>query len=197
MSLQICWCPNHAPANSYLRPFERAGAPNSKYNFLALSALSGTILINEIEADPQGGGPDWIEIFNKGSIPHDVTGMEIVDSKRSHRFVVGASPICTTIIPPRGFLVILGTNGEVAPDSRLAAAASNEAVCRFQFGLDRNDDSVHLLAGKRTPPGIRVASSWGRGLFCLGARQSSTMNLFGLSELDRLGMTRIHYMEYF
>jgi len=68
---------------------------------VAPSALIGTIFINEIESS-QGTPDDWIELYNAGSEPVDLSGYYIKDNDntRSDQLPTGS------IVPAGGFLVL-------------------------------------------------------------------------------------------
>jgi hypothetical protein len=103
-------------------------------------------------AAPVGYTPDWIELYNAGSQWVDLTGVLLGDSNVDNRFIIGQSSDCATLLPPRGFLVLMGALGEVPEDSALAAtvrqgSASQLPACRFDFGLSRTAEEIHLYAG--------------------------------------------------
>lgn len=107
-------------------------------------------------AAPVGYTPDWVELYNAGDQWVDLTGVLLRDSNDDNRFVLGASVDCATLLPPRGFLVILGKLGDVLPGSELASARmSTQPACRFDFGLSRTAEVLSLYAGaslRQEPP---------------------------------------------
>ncbi len=67
----------------------------------ALNDCGNPIKINEVESS--GGSPgDWIELFNPGAAPVDISGMTVSDNDDSHDFVIPAS---TTLAPGAYYLV--------------------------------------------------------------------------------------------
>ncbi|RME90186.1 MAG: lamin tail domain-containing protein, partial [Verrucomicrobia bacterium] len=91
------------------------------------------VRLNEIMADNQsaweigGGYPDWIELFNAGDAPVDLTGWSLTDGAADHRFVFPA-----TVLGPGEYLTILAAAG--AADGRLATG----------FGLNREGEFLEL-----------------------------------------------------
>jgi hypothetical protein len=84
------------------------GARSFRFGFSA--AYPSAVVINELlalnsrsVADPQGEFDDWIELFNRSSVPVDLSGMYLSDRPedlRKWEFPRG------TTIPPNGFLVV-------------------------------------------------------------------------------------------
>ena len=68
----------------------------------------------QVMAAPVGSAPDWIELYNAGSQWVDLTGVLLGDSNSDNRFLIGQSSDCATLLPPRGFLVLLSAMGEVS-----------------------------------------------------------------------------------
>src|SRR5438128_1323742 len=64
-------------------------------------AGSPLVVINEVESEGPGG--DWVELFNAGTAPADVSGWTFLDNDDGHTpYVIPAS----TTIAPGGFYVL-------------------------------------------------------------------------------------------
>jgi len=90
------------------------------------------VVLNEVESS--GGTPgDWVELFNAGTNPADVSGWRFLDNDPTHTaFVIPAG----TVIPAAGFLVLDEAGfgfGLGAADSAQLFDASNAPVDSFSW----------------------------------------------------------------
>jgi len=131
-------------------------------------ALAG-VMINEVLAnnatleEPDGGRPDWVELYNPSSNAVDVADMSLTDSTLTPRRWVFPSP---SIVPALGYL-------RVRLDPDLPASNTNAG-----FGLKANGGAVYLF--NRPADGGAPASSVTYGLqaadFSLGRVPSGSTN---------------------
>src|SRR4030042_2542314 len=60
------------------------------------------IVINEVLAHSHSNAPDWVELYNAGSVPVSIGGWGISDDKKkTDKFVIPAG----TVMPPFGYAV--------------------------------------------------------------------------------------------
>ena len=120
---QIAWRPSAAMGGS--PAFDDAGQ---------LPAL-GTVVINEVMANSQGVGPDWIELHNTTDLVIDISGWFLSDSGNDlTRYEIPSG----TVIPPDGYVVF-------TEDQHFGN--ENDPGCRSPFGLSRYGETVHLHSG--------------------------------------------------
>ncbi len=108
------------------------------------------VQLNEVMADNgtaasvEGAHPDWIELFNSGSSPVDLSGWSLSASRGNSRFIAPPG----TSLPARGYLIVW-CDGQPSTGATLHAA----------FALDRDGESLFLddAAGNRID-----AITWGR-----------------------------------
>ncbi|GAA3659126.1 lamin tail domain-containing protein [Microbacterium marinilacus] len=95
------------------------------------------VVVNEVESN--GDDNDWVELFNTGAEPVDISGYTFIDGDASHEpgYVLPAG----SVVPAGGFFVL---------DEKTATADG------FDFGLGGNDSAT-----LRDPQGVVVATySW-------------------------------------
>lgn len=131
------------------------GDPDDPANWRPSTVLFGTpgqapspppapspVRLNELMADNRsavphsGGWPDWVELYNAGSDPVDLTGWSLSDDGNPRKFVFTQGPV----LPAGGYLVVW------------CDSATNDPVglCTG-FALDRQGESLFLYdpAGHR------------------------------------------------
>jgi hypothetical protein len=64
------------------------------------AAAAGSVVINEIESDDPGAGPDWIELANPGDSSLDIGGYVLKDNNDGNSFTFPAP----TILPAGGYV---------------------------------------------------------------------------------------------
>ncbi len=101
----------------------------------AVNDCSVAVKINEVESS--GGVPgDWVELYNTGAAPADLSGYVFRDNDPAHGYVLPAG----SVIAPGGYLVL----------DELVNGVGN-----FNFGLGSNDEA-NLLA----PDGVTVIDAY-------------------------------------
>ncbi len=111
---------------------------------------SGALLvINEVTHSPAGGADDWLEFYNAGDAPADLTGWYFTDSDPAHVFTFVAG----TMVLPGGYLVLT----QDAPDSFDFGFSGNGDAVNLYDGQDTLVDSTEWVEGDGPEPG-----SWGR-----------------------------------
>lgn len=125
-ALSLAGC---APERSSTEP----SVLDRRTDVVAPAALVGTLFINEVESN-DGTPGDWIELYNAGNVPVDVSNFLIKDNNdaRTDRLPAG------TIVPAGGFLVL--DEGQhfsfglgAADNARLFAADGVTLIDRFDW----------------------------------------------------------------
>ena len=101
-------------------------APDSTSEENNLPVPIGPLVINEVVAKATDGGPDWVELYNRGDADISLDGFTLKDDKEDNVFVFPDS----LTISPGEFFVIEGKN-------------SADTVF-FPFGLS-SDEAVRLI----------------------------------------------------
>lgn len=128
--------------------FYPTGAPTST---VAYTIGAPSILMNEIYSRGVPADPDWIEIYNNSDITVDISGYKIYDSggqsgtKPKMLFPAGS------IIPPRGYLVIVT---DVGGETGFGLSSAGEEVW-FENASGSLIDNVTFSA-------MEVTQSYGR-----------------------------------
>jgi hypothetical protein len=110
------------------------GSPGSAFT----TCNEGDIIFNEInyKSSTTSDAGDWIELYNKGPQPINISAWQLRDDKNLNPFVM---PI-NTIIPSGGFLTIAS---DLNKFSTIHPATTN-VVGPFLFGLSNNGEVVRL-----------------------------------------------------
>ncbi len=71
------------------------------------STYSSNIVINELLPNPAGNEStdEYIEIFNRGSSPIDLSGWKLTDASGSH-YIISKKDFANTVIPANGYFVL-------------------------------------------------------------------------------------------
>lgn len=97
-------------------------------SFFFVDVASAQIVkMNEIYARGTNADPDWIEIYNSGTAPVDISGYKIYDTGGNTGTKPKKEIVSGSIVPAKGFLVIV-TDGSAESD----------------FGLSNNGEKVWL-----------------------------------------------------
>ena len=95
----------------------------------------GSVVINELMANPSGGTSDWVELHNTTAQAIDLGGWFLSDDLDDlTRYEVAAG----TIIPAGGYLVF-------SQDEHFGN--TSDPGCHVPFGLSRNGETVYLHSG--------------------------------------------------
>jgi hypothetical protein len=97
----------------------------------------GSVVINELMANPAGGGSDWIELYNTTSHVISVGGWYLgddADEPAKYEIALG------TDIPAGGYLVL----SEVQHFGN-----QDDPGCSVPFGLSKNGETLYLLGGSQ------------------------------------------------
>lgn len=124
-----------------------------------------TVVINEVESDDPAGGDDWIELFNTGTAPVDVSGFILRDNQDGNAGVIPAG----TVIPAGGYWV------------------ATQAL--FGFGLGQNGEQARLFL----PDGVTLVdgTEWGAHAAATWARCPNGVGEFGASLIASPGSANI------
>ena len=117
-------------------PQPTPGAPNSLLNNTNTGVVINEVLANNnhlVEAD--GTTPDWLELYNSGSVAVDVSDYSLSDATATpRRWVFPAG----TTIPGRGYL-------KLRCDGNAPAATNSGPVLNTGFGLKATGGSLYLF----------------------------------------------------
>ena len=97
----------------------------------------GSVVINELMANPAGGGSDWIELYNTTAATIDLGGWYLGDDSNEpakYEIALGTS------IPAGGYLVL----SEVQHFGN-----QDDPGCSVPFGLSKNGETLYLLGGSQ------------------------------------------------
>jgi len=137
-----------AENNSGQKAYAPTGAPAS---VAAYTVGAPSILLNEIFSRGTPESPDWVEIYNNSDQPADIGGYKLYDSGGQS----GAKPkmalAAGTIIPARGFLVVVV---DVAEEAGFGLSSAGEEIW-FENASGNVVDDV-------TFPAMETSQSYGR-----------------------------------
>jgi hypothetical protein len=124
-------------SSSWRSSYAAGGTPGHSSGSVSLSGLSINEILAENDssyADEGGEYDDWIEIYNKNSLPIDIGGLYVTDNLSSPRKCpIPRNDPHQTTIPARGFLVLW------------ADAQTNQGVRHLNFKLDRSGEQIGLV----------------------------------------------------
>jgi hypothetical protein len=146
----------------------------------AATGDASDVVINEV----QGVSPDYVELYNTGSAPVDLSGYKLGDGKLQ---ADGGILPCDkdyalfpagTIVPPHGFLLIEANQPSEGPVCCLGATAP---CYRAPFGVSKDGERVYFCRPNKSvisfadyPGNLSEGESWGRfpdGAITFGPRQ--------------------------
>ena len=115
----------------------RSGGTPGKSN--ATATRTKDIVINEINynADPLFDTEDWIELYNRGDTPLDISGWVMTDDDTDHRYTF---PVAT-IIASHDFIVVCRNRGKFS----LFHPKVWNTIGDYDFGLGSNGDRICLF----------------------------------------------------
>ena len=107
--------------------------------FRAVADTPAAAVINEIHytSDPDADTGDWIELYNPGSDPLDLSDWTLRDSDDTHAFRLPPG----TILPPDGYLIL----AQDAIRFTMLYPTEVGVVGGMDFGLSREGDAVRLF----------------------------------------------------
>jgi hypothetical protein len=111
-----------------------------------ITSLQGQVVINEYSAsnlkdfrDDFGKTEDWIELYNKGNAPVNISGWFLSDkADKPKKWKIPAG----TIIPPSGFLLFWASGRDITTDTSFHT--------NFKFTQSKNDEFVVLANASGT-----------------------------------------------
>lgn len=174
----------------------------------ALSAFSsstvGTVVINEVVStnkrsltDAAYGSPDWIEIYNAGSSPVNLSGYGLSDNMRDfHKYTFP-----DVVLAPGAYLLLYATddNGQEGSADRTGFGLSKSGDFLFltdaYYGLVQQMEVPQLITdvsyARRENGTYGYCASPTPGAQNTGAIQSSLDALFGDQNLDDLSISEV------
>lgn len=105
------------------------------------------VVINEVQSNDPGGGPDWVELANPTAEALDLSGLVLKDNKDKDPYTIPEG----TTIPANGYLVI---------------CQDDSGAAGFAFGLGKGDSVRLFEAGEQIaiatwPDGSHTNPTWG------------------------------------
>jgi hypothetical protein len=128
------------------------GDPDDPANWRASNSFNGTpgqvnstppaalLVLNEVQAEnlstTNNGGafPDWVELYNSGASPVDLTGWSLSDGANPRRFVFASGPV----LPAGGYLVVWCDTNSVAPGIHTGFALDKDGSSLFLYDPSTN-----------------------------------------------------------
>jgi hypothetical protein len=142
-------------------PLDEENLNNTRGILVTVGLPPMAVVINEIMFAPDGGEPEWIEIFNTSDVPASVRNWKISNRISSTKYVIAATD---ATVPPRGFAVITRDSA--------ALQAFHPSIPGLLFtnsslptALFRNDSDAVVLYDQRNSviDSLYYRSSWGGG----------------------------------
>lgn len=134
--IALVWQPVQSGAlalQTWLRAAGDEQARNDSTRFvLPVGFLAGDLLINEIMAVPLPGEPEWIELFNPGSLPVSLSGWRLADTRS-----VSAAIVSSQVLEPGEFIIL-------AQDSLNLSDGLRQIVLPRWPALNNDQDEVVL-----------------------------------------------------
>ncbi len=132
-------------------------------SFLAL----GSVVVNEVEVNPPDGGSDWVELYNSGDEPANVSGWTVVISEGGWEGRMEAPE--GAIIPAKGFFVLNGSALWHHEDAG-SAALYDQIGKKVDESAYREDCLDNNFAWGRHPDGhdTDTDGDWGLGMATKG-----------------------------
>ena len=141
-------------ASAELRDDERTGN-NSRRDTVHFAASIADIVINEIMYAPTGERPEWVELYNPGSVVVDLAGWSIGDNTSWQ-----ALPGTAALLHPGEFLLLAAGSGI---DSSLSGIPCTVLAISLP-SLNNGGDDVRLRDRFAVPvDSVRYDPSWGGG----------------------------------
>ncbi len=117
---------------------------------LPVDSTRAQMVINEIMANPVAGEAEWIECYNLGPEPVQLTGWRLSDADTLEKRLLVKEPLS---VAPQGFLVLTGEEGLLA---QLPAGGCTGVVVASWPGLNASQERIVLYDGL----GRRVDEVW-------------------------------------
>jgi len=126
--------PNSYASKGAWRPSAKAGGSPGADDSGQVPVL-GSVVINELLANSQGSGPDWIELYNTTATAIDIGGWFLSDDANDlTKYQIAAG----TSIAPGGYVVFY-------EDKHFGNSA--DPGCKEPFALSRTGETVYLHSG--------------------------------------------------
>lgn len=106
--------------------------------FVPTQPIPAQAVINEVHyaSDPEANSGDWVELYNPGSQPLDLSGWTVSDSDDSHRFTFPAGSVLTS----GGYLTVVQDRIRYG----MVHSTERDVVGDLGFGLSAQGDGVRL-----------------------------------------------------
>ncbi|MBN2104468.1 lamin tail domain-containing protein [bacterium] len=116
----------------------------------------GSLVINEIMADPLPDAPEWIELYHPQPYSIDLLGWYLSDEDTTHRYLISETSVC---IPPKSYMIL-------SESKNLPVSVSDALLIEMQPfpNFNNSQDGIFLF-----DPGLNVIDSvaychaWGGG----------------------------------
>jgi hypothetical protein len=136
---------------------------------LAVSLAAGSVVINEMELNPPQGVTEWVELYNDGGQPVNISGWTVIVTDGG--WVGRMTAPSGTVIPPRGYFVLTGSQ-QWSHQNGGSAVLFDQSGAKLDETPFRQDDWENDLTWGRHPNGRDTDKSgdWGLGSATRGAR---------------------------
>lgn len=122
---------------------------------LMASLAQAEVVINEVMADNGGSYPnaageamDWLELYNPGATPVDLTGWRITDTVEDEWSKWKEIPAGTTV-PAGGYLLLWGHNKDFpTPDDKKGFCGVTNGEVHVKLGLSSKGETITLAASE-------------------------------------------------
>ena len=122
---------------------------------LMASLAQAEVMINEVMADNGGAYPnaageamDWLELYNPGATPVDLTGWRITDTVEDEWSKWKEIPAGTTV-PAGRYLLLWGHNKDFpTPDDKKGFCGVTNGEVHVKLGLSSKGETITLVASE-------------------------------------------------
>ncbi|MBR6453640.1 MAG: lamin tail domain-containing protein [Fibrobacter sp.] len=145
-----------------------------------------TVRLNEVKPFVLGETAGWVELYNYGDAPVDVSGWELESKKKKQTWKIKGS---NTVVPAKGYLLLDATS-EFFSDSLYIATNGDEIYLYASAGTGQ-ETSLMLSAGTQSSGVVEVA-----GTTAQGAMSSETPGKANAAlKAGPIFISEIHYHE--
>ena len=145
-----------------------------------------TVRLNEIKPFVLGETAGWVELYNYGDAPVDVSGWELESKQKKKSWKIKGA---NTVVPAKGYLLLDATT-EVFGDSLYIATNGDEIYLYASAGTGQ-ETSLMLSAGKQSSGVVEVAGTTAQG--AMASETPGTAN--SALKAGPIFISEIHYHE--
>ena len=145
-----------------------------------------TVRLNEIKPFVLGETAGWVELYNYGDAPVDVSGWELESRQKKKSWKIKGA---NTVVPAKGYLLLDATT-EVFGDSLYLATNGDEIYLYASVGTGQ-ETSLMLSAGTQSSGVVEVAGTTAQG--AMASETPGKAN--GALKAGPIFISEIHYHE--